>query len=159
MFDDEFHVRDGDRILHVISMLVTKARSAGAQVIYVRNNGGLDEPDEPGTPGWEIHPSIIPGERDIVLDKSSPDAFAGTDLQQVLQGRGIRALVIAGMQTEMCVNTTCRKAASLGYQVTLVADGHTTFDWDEISAVDAIAKHNATLSALADVKPAVEIAF
>lgn len=159
MFDDEFHVYDGDRILEVISSLAEKARSVGARIIYVRNNGSLGEPDEPGTPGWEIHSKVAPREGDVVLDKSSSDAFEGTGLQKRLEAQGIRKLVVAGMQTEMCVAETCRKAAELGYEVTLVEDGHTTFDWEEIRAIDAIAKHNAELSELADIRPAAEIEF
>jgi len=159
MFDEAFHVVNGDRVLAVIRSLVEKARTAGAQVVYVRNDGGPGEPDERGTPGWEIHPRIAPGDGAIVVDKSGPDAFEGTDLRQELEARGIGALVIAGVQTELCVNKTCRRAAKLGYEVTLVKDGHTTFDWDEISAADAIRKHNAELSALADVRPSARISF
>lgn len=159
MFDDAFHVVDGDRILAVIRSLIGKAHAAGAQVIYVRNNGGSGEPDERGTPGWEIHPHIAPAENAIVVDKSGPDAFEGTNLAQELEARNIRGLVVAGVQTELCVDTTCRKAAQLGYEVILVQDGHTTFDWDEISAVDAIRKYNAELSAVVDVRPSAGISF
>jgi nicotinamidase-related amidase len=159
MFDPEFHVVDGDRVLATIGALVAQARAAGAPVIYVRNDGGPGEPDERGTPGWEIHPQIAPLEGDIVLDKSGPDAFEGTDLGQELQKRRVGSLVIVGMQTELCVNTTCRRAAQLGFEVTLVRDGHTTFDWDEIDAVDAIRKYNAELSTVANVRPASRISF
>jgi hypothetical protein len=44
-------------------------------------------------------------------------------------------------------------------QETLVEDGHTTFNWDEISAAETIRKHNAELSAVADVRPADQISF
>jgi nicotinamidase-related amidase len=159
MFDPAFHIVDGDRVLAVIGSLVEKAHAAGAQVIYVRNDGGPGEPDERGTPGWEIHPRIEPSASAIVVDKSGPDAFEGTDLQHKLHECGIVKLVIAGMQTELCVDATCRKAAQLGYEVTLAKDGHTTFDWKEISAADAIQKHNSELSAVADVRRAALISF
>ena len=159
MFDDAFHVVDGERVLSVIHSLIDKAHAAGAQVIYVRNAGGPDEPDERGTPGWEIHPRIAPKENAIVVDKSGPDAFEGTNLAQELQARNIGRLVIAGVQTELCVNTTCRRAVQLGYEVILVQDGHTTFDWDEISAADTIRKHNEELSAMVDVQPAAQVSF
>jgi len=146
MFGPEFHVVDGDQVLAVIGTLAERARAADAPVIYVRNDGGIGEPDERGTPGWEIHPQIAPLDGDVVIDKSGPDAFERTDLRQVLHSHGIGALTIVGMQTELCVATTCRRAAQLGYEVTLVQDGHTTFDWEEISAAEAIYKHNAALS-------------
>jgi len=98
-------------------------------------------------------------ENAIVVDKSGPDAFEGTNLAQELQARNIGRLVIAGVQTELCVNTTCRRAVQLGYEVILVQDGHTTFDWDEISAADTIRKHNEELSAMVDVQPAAQVSF
>jgi nicotinamidase-related amidase len=159
MFDPEFHVVDGDRVLAAISTLVEKAHTAGAQVIYVRNDGGPGAPDERSTPGWEIHPRIAPEVGDIVIDKSGPDAFEGTDLRGELLTRGIVSLVIVGMQTELCVNATCRKAVQLGYEVTLVGDGHSTFDWPEISAADAIRKHNIALSTVVTVRPAAQVSF
>jgi len=159
MFDDAFHVADGDRILAVIRSLIDSAHDAGVQVIYVRNDGGPGEPDERGTPGWKIHPHIAPDESAVIVDKSGPDAFEGTNLAQELEARDISRLVIAGMQTELCVDTTCRKAAQLGYGVTLVQDGHTTFDWNEISAADAIRKYNTELSAVVDVRPSAQVLF
>ena len=159
MFAPAFHIADGERILTVIGSLVDRARTDSAPVIYVRNDGGPGEPDERGTPGWEIHPQIAPLSSDIVLDKSGPDAFEGTGLRQKLDAHGVDSLVIVGMQTELCVDTTCRRAVQLGYEVTLVEDGHTTFDWDEIRAADAICKHNKELSAIAYVRPASQISF
>jgi nicotinamidase-related amidase len=45
--------------------------------------------------------------------KRTPDAFHGTDLHEILQENGVKALAIAGIQTEFCVDTTCRRAFSL----------------------------------------------
>jgi nicotinamidase-related amidase len=54
-------------------------------------------------------------------------------------------LVVAGIQTEYCVDTTCRRAYSLGYDVTLVQDGHSTWDTPDLCAPQIIAHHNRTL--------------
>ncbi|MNY71725.1 Isochorismatase family protein [compost metagenome] len=67
--------------------------------------------------------------------------------------------------TQFCVDTTVRRAVSLGYDVTLVADGHTTADSAHLAHVDIIAHHNETLDgfgagdAEVDVRPAAEIFF
>ncbi len=159
MFDDDFYVYDGERILEVIRSLAERARSVGVEVIYLRNNGNSGEPDEPGSPGWKIHSKITPQEGDSIFDKSSPDAFEGTELQRNLEAKRVGKLIVVGMQTEMCVAATCRRAAKFGYEVTLVEDGHTTFDWDEIKAVDAIKKHNDELSELVDIRSADQIEF
>jgi len=92
------------------------------------------------------------------VDKWTPDAFHQTNLAGVLAARGIDRLVLAGMQTEYCIDTTCRRACSQGYQVVLAADAHSTYP-DVLPAEQTIAHHNATLAAFADVQPAAGIAF
>lgn len=159
MFDPSFSVFAGTRILGTISNLLKKARKAQTAVIYVRNNGSQGDPDEPNTSGWFLHPAIAPEPGELIIDKHGVDPFADTALQTELDQRGITHLIVAGMQTEMCVAATVRQAASLGYTVTLVADGHTTFDWDEISAVEAIAQHNRELAQIADVCAAIAVDF
>ena len=68
------------------------------------------------------------------------------------------------MQTELCVDTTCRRAISLGFDVTLVSDGHTTIDGD-LPAESIIGHHNAVLPRLAHpshrvlVRPGSEVSF
>ena len=87
--------------------------------------------------------------------------------EQYSQG-GIRRLVLAGIQTDYCVDTTCRRAFSLGYDVTLVADGHTTWDGDAFSekaddalrAAQIIAHHNRVLGdGFVTLRKAEEISF
>jgi len=145
-FQGSHPVHEGDRLLERVRRLIDKARSARTPVIYVQNNGGDGDPDEYGTPGWEIHPSIKPQLGDPVVQKGSPDAFHETGLQEELRSRGIRGLVVAGLQTEYCVDTTCRRAYSLGYEVTLVGDAHSTWDSDRLSADEIIGHHNDVLS-------------
>ena len=58
----------------------------------------------------------------------------------------IKKLIIAGIQTELCVDTTCRQACSLEYDVTLVKDAHSTWDRELLTAPQIIAHHNALLS-------------
>ena len=62
-----------------------------------------------------------------ILTKTSRNAFTTTNLQQILTERGIRDLVICGIQTEQCCETTARLAADLGYDVTFVIDATATF--------------------------------
>ncbi len=121
--------------------------------------GGAGDPDEPGTVGWALHPALPIEPADLVIEKRVPDAFDGTSLEQELAARDIRALVIAGMQTELCIDATCRRAAALGYDVTLVADGHSTFDGSSLSAADIIARQNAQLGALATLQQARDVMF
>jgi len=65
-------------------------------------------------------------------------------------------LIICGLQTDFCVDTTVRRAFTLGYHVTLVADAHSTLDNGVLTAAQIIAHHNATLG---NFGPQVKVAL
>jgi nicotinamidase-related amidase len=159
MFVPGSSVHAGEAVLRTLSGLITRARRAGISIIYVQNNGGAGDPDQPGTPGWEIHPALAPLDGDLIFQKSSPDAFDRTGLREELARRGIGRVIIAGLQTEYCIDATCRGAYALGYQVVLVKDGHSTYDTEELPAVEVIARHNASLGALVTVLESGSIEF
>jgi nicotinamidase-related amidase len=94
-----------------------------------------------------------------VIDKTYSDAFEGTDLADRLQRLGVNELIISGMQTEMCVRSTCLAALNRGFEVTLVEDVHTTFDFDDQRAIDAIDSLNEELRLSANVMPMSQIVF
>lgn len=92
--------------------------------------------------------------------KYHADSFHETDLQEHLKAMHVKKLVIVGIQTEFCVDTTCRRAFSLGYETILVADGHSTFDSDLLTASQIIAHHNMVLgSQFAELKQAADVEF
>lgn len=94
------------------------------------------------------------------MQKRMPDAFYETTLRQELMTRGIKNVVIMGIQTELCVDATCRQACSLNYDVTLVADAHSTWDRGTLSAAQIIAHHNSLLGDwFATLKQASEVTF
>ncbi|GIH96572.1 isochorismatase family protein [Planobispora siamensis] len=113
-----------------IEALLERARATSVPVIFVRNNGGEGDPDAPGTPGWELVHEVLPGER--VVDKGTPDAFRGTGLAWLLPPTA--SVVVAGMQSEWCVRSTCLAALEHGHAVTLVRGGHATYDDGEPAA-------------------------
>lgn len=153
-------VPDGERLLQNIEGLLRRARGAGVAVVHVRHAGGPGHPLEKGTDGWRTHPRVAPLEGEPVVDKATPDSFLDTTLAEELEARGVGRLVLAGMQTEYCVDTTCRRASGLGYEVTLAGDAHGTWDGDGLPAAQIVAHHNAVLGGgFAEVVPAAEISF
>jgi len=153
-------VYKGDELLEKVKNLIARARSVQIPIVYVQNNGGSGDPDAYDTPGWEIHPSIARVERDVVVQKQTPDAFHKTNLHSELESRGIKELVIAGLQTEYCIDTTCRRAFSLGYTVTLVKDAHSTWNSSHFTAQQIIEHHNRVLGGwFATLKNEREIEF
>jgi nicotinamidase-related amidase len=159
MFDPQEPVYATSQMLARLQSLIWRARESGIQLVYLRNNGDPGDPDAPGTPGWEIHPALAPQAGEPVIDKFTPNGFEGTDLGPALQQRQIGRLVLAGMQTDFCVAATLRGAVASGYEVTLVADAHSTYDSDEMEAGDIIARYNRELEALAEVIPSQEVKF
>ncbi|WP_277817366.1 isochorismatase family cysteine hydrolase [Streptomyces sp. JS01] len=106
-----------------VAGLQERARAAGAPVVFAQQQ---DEELEPGTEGWRIVPELAPVAGDTVVPKAAPDSFLGTELDAVLRARGVTEVVVTGFATEICVESTARQALSRGYDVVLVADGHTT---------------------------------
>ena len=120
--------------------VATAARAAAVPLLFIRHNEAGSEFD-PGTPSWELHPALDVRASDIVIDKTRPDSFHDTELADHLDRIGADHLVIAGNQTEYCVNATARAALTKGYRVSVVADAHGTFDGDQ-PAADIIAAQN-----------------
>lgn len=137
---------------------VQKARDNQIPVIYVQHDGGEGDPLQYGLESWEIHDDIAPESGDPIVHKRTPDSFHETNLKDILDEKGIEHVVLAGMQSEMCVDTTCR-SASRDYKVTLAADAHSTWTSEVLSAQQIIDHENQTLIWFADVKPESEITF
>jgi nicotinamidase-related amidase len=144
-FDENSPVYSGDQLLSTIAGLINQARAVAMPVVYIQHCGPEGAIDQPGTPGWEIHPAIAPVAGEVIVQKRHPDAFQDTGLQRELESMGIKKLIIAGLQTEYCIDITCRRAYSLGYEVTLVKDAHSTWDTDLLTAPQIIAHHNEVL--------------
>jgi nicotinamidase-related amidase len=153
-FEGEFTVYQAQTMLKRIQKLVERARNAHALVVYIQHD---TDPDIDGP----IHPAIAPTEHDLVVPKYTPDAFHETDLHQQLTTRGIHKVILTGFQTELCVDTTCRRAWDLGYEVWLAKDAHSTFEFDGavLTAEETIAHHSRILDAFATVEPADQLLF
>ena len=138
-------VYDGDRVLERISSVVQRARLAGLPLVYVQHIGAVGHPLEPQGKGWQIHPEVRPQEADLVIGKTRPDSFYGTNLQADLDLLDAKKLIVMGNQTDFCIDTTCRRARSFDYEVTLLHDAHSTWDNKHLKARQIIDHHNFVL--------------
>lgn len=104
---------------------------------------------------WRLATDLQVQAGDRRIRKTTPDAFLHTELQETLHALGVTRLVVCGMHTEFCVDTTTRKALALGYPVVLVSDTHTSAGNAAISPQQVIAHHNATLTNISSFGPRV----
>ncbi|MFW9843426.1 MAG: cysteine hydrolase family protein, partial [Candidatus Thorarchaeota archaeon] len=145
-FQGQDSIRYGNRLLEKCKILIDKARVAIIPIVFIKNRGSKGDPDEPDTEGWEIHPELAPRITDQIVEKTTPDSFHKTSLKRELDSIDVSRLVIAGLQTEYCIDTTCRCASLLGYDVILASDAHSTWDSDLLSAESIINHHNNVLA-------------
>lgn len=103
----------------------------------------------PGTSGAEIHSNVQPLKDELVLQKHFPNSFRETNLRGILSALDASRLVICGMQTHMCIDSTTRAAFDLGYECYVVADACASRDLvyaDRVISADTV--HCAFLAAL-----------
>lgn len=115
-------------IVKQVTRLVDAARAAGDLVVWVLHaEPGTGNVFDPVSGHVELMYGVSPSEADLTVTKTSINAFTTTNLQQSLVTRGIREVVICGIQTEQCCETTARLASDLGFDVTFVTDATATF--------------------------------
>lgn len=154
MCSGEWSAFDIDAVIERVNSVAGKARAAGAPVVVIQHEED-DGPLQYGTGGWQLCERLAVEPGDIRVRKTAPDSFYKTGLQSILQAHSVDRLVVCGLQSEFCVDSTVRAALALGYPVVLVADAHTTLDNGVLSASQISAHHNATLANLGSYGPRV----
>jgi nicotinamidase-related amidase len=115
-------------IVDRVNRLVSAARVQGDLVVWVlHTEPGSETPFDPASGHVRLMDGLAPAEGEPVVRKTSVNAFTTTNLGQLLTLRGIRELVVCGIQTEQCCETTTRVASDLGYEVTFAIDATATF--------------------------------
>ena len=115
-------------IVHDVNRLVRHARESGDLVAWVLHSepgsGGLFDPASGHVRYQDGLAAVLPGEPEV--RKTSHNAFTTTNLGQILTEHGIHSLVICGIRTEQCCETTARLGSDLGYEVTFVTEATAT---------------------------------
>jgi len=144
--------------------LLRSFRQRGRPVFHVQHLAARPEATFflPGTTGAQIHPEVTPQGDEPVFQKHYPNSFRETGLLAALRERGIEKLLVAGMMTHMCVDTTVRAAFDLGISCTLAADACATraleFGGVTVPAEQVQAAYLAALNTVfARVLPVAEI--
>jgi nicotinamidase-related amidase len=155
---------DCEGVIERINLVTRKARAAHMPVIFIQHES-LAGYLAYQSADWELARGLHRQPSDLTVRKTTPDSFLRTHLEALLAEHGIQHIVVCGMHTEFCVDTTTRRALALGYPVTLVADAHTSAGNAALSPEQVIAHHNATLTNISSFGPRVtavesgEVAF
>jgi nicotinamidase-related amidase len=149
----------GAEVVTRIAALLARARARRVPIFHIQHDGGPGHILARGSAGWAVHEAVCPIVGEPVIEKRHCSAFQETDLYERLVRAGIDKIVLAGLQTEYCVDTTCRAASALGFRIILASDAHTTFDTNVLSAAQIIAHHNHTLDGFVELAAAAEIDF
>jgi nicotinamidase-related amidase len=150
--EGEYTAFEAKALIQCINALAKKARAVKAPVIWVHHEeaeGLLQH----GSAGWQLAKGLETDPKDILLRKTTPDSFLRTGLERLLKVHEVKTLVVCGLQTEYCVDTTTRRAMTLGFPVVLVSDAHSTMDNEHLAAAQIIAHHNTTLSRMDSFGP------
>lgn len=131
--------------------VIADARTKGTPVIHVRHEFAHGEMPVfvPGSDGVEIQAAVAPEQGEPVIVKNYPNSFRETELQRLLEERGVQELVFVGAMSHMCVDAGVRAAADMGYSVTVVHDACATLDLEFGGVtVPAVQVHAAMMAAL-----------
>ncbi|MEU5094379.1 cysteine hydrolase family protein [Streptomyces sp. NPDC020996] len=159
-----------------IASLIDAWQSTGRPVVFVRHDSVSPEsPLRPGQAGNDFKDYVerrrgrTAGGAELLVTKTVNSAFYGTpDLDAWLRAAGVRQLVLAGIQTNMCVETTARMGGNLGYDVVVAYDATYTFDlegpfgWrrsaEEVAQASAVSLHGGGFARVVTTKEVVDAA-
>jgi len=139
--------------LDQLAKVLKVARAAGAPVVHIVQRGRPGGAFDPDGPGFKIadQAAALGGEK--VIEKGLPNAFAKTNLHEILQATGRSSLILVGFMTHMCISATARSALDHGYRTTVVADAVATRDLPDAlggAALKAADINRVALAELAD---------
>lgn len=125
-----FYWKEESHDEYIIQMkeLIDYARSKDLYIIYIKHVKG----DNPEDLSFQIREEIRPRDNEPIVIKRTPGSFFNTTLEELLKNRGIENIIITGMKTNHCCDTTTREASARGYKTFVISDCVRTFDLNGI---------------------------
>jgi nicotinamidase-related amidase len=156
-----------DRVLAHVALVVERARAQAVPVLWVQHHSAELPRD---SADWQRVPELHAAAGEVCVHKQHNSAFEATTLESELARQGVSHLVLAGAATNWCIRATAYAALERGYDLTLVADAHTTQDipldgTDRIPAVHLVRDLNIAITWLSypgrvgGVAPAHQVDF
>ncbi|EAG9220804.1 cysteine hydrolase family protein [Listeria monocytogenes] len=114
-----------DSLVSNIEQLITTALKNKIEIVYIRHDDG---PDTELTEGFDIYGEFQPTTHERIFDKTVNSAFKGTGLLEYLKEKGTKKIVVAGLQTDFCIDATVKCGFEHGFQMIVSARAHSTED-------------------------------
>lgn len=138
------HPYNEEKVISNIKQLINEARNTNMEVVYVRHDDGEGELER-GVDGWQIYNEIAPMEGERIFDKQYNSAFLKTGLKEYLNQNKVETIILVGLQTEYCIDTTCKAAFEHGYKIIVPYETNTTFDNEYLTGEKLYEYYNKTI--------------
>ncbi|WP_026714251.1 cysteine hydrolase family protein [Flavobacterium daejeonense] len=148
---------DTDSVVMRINELAKLFRKAKLSVIYIQHDGTGTGEFEKSTSEWELLDTLNIESTDVLIDKYANDVFYNSGLQSKLTELNVTELFITGCATDFCVESTVQSALAKDYNITVVADGHTTGDRPHLRAEKVIEHYNWVWQNMIPTKGKIEV--
>ncbi|MDN5202793.1 isochorismatase family protein [Fulvivirgaceae bacterium BMA10] len=133
---------DTEGVVERINELAEICRELDFPVIFIQHDGTGKGAFEKNTTEWELLDDLVVEPTDILIDKYANDVFYESELHSKLMELNVNELYITGCATDFCVESTIQSALTKDYNITVVADGHTTGERPHLNAEKVIEHYN-----------------
>jgi len=140
MIDDQPY--NYENVIANIKQLLQVARASHTEVVYVRHDGGSGDIMEAGGDGWQIYHEIAPMDGEKIFEKNFNSAFKNTGLKEYLDSQNVTTIILVGLQSEYCIDTTCKCAFEYGYKLIMPEETNSTYDNEFMSGEELYRFYN-----------------
>lgn len=153
------HPYNEQKVIDNIKSLISASRDNKKEVIYVRHDDGKGTELEYNTDGWQIYNEISPENAEKIFEKQYNSAFLKTGLKEYLDSKKVDTIILVGLQTEYCIDATCKSAFEHGYKIIIPEETNTTFDNEYLSGEKLYKFYNYNIwnNRFANVMPVEEV--
>ncbi len=148
---------DASNVITRINDLTALFRSKGFPVAFIQHDGTGTGEFAKGNEDWEVLDELSREEGDLQIDKYANDCFYRSKLNEALYHFDVKHLYFTGCATDFCVESTIQSALTKDYNITVVADGHTTGDRPHLSAKKIVEHYNYVWSNMIPTRSSIQV--
>jgi len=131
-----------DEYIENVRQLIAESRKNGIEVIYVRHDDGVGQPLSKGNNGFDVCREFAPEAGERIFDKSVNSPFRDSGLLEYLRQKGVKRLIVTGLQTDYCIDATVKCGFEHGFEMIVPEYCNSTFDNDFMTAEQTYRYYN-----------------